>query len=238
MVQKWIFDRLVSLVGILALWPVLMAVAIMIKVKMPGGPAIFTQKRVGKGGRLFTCHKFRTMTMRHNGSTVSVAGDSRITPLGAKLRHYKLDELPGLWDVLIGNMSFVGPRPDVPGYADKLTGDDRDVLKLRPGITGPATLKYRLEDEMIAEFLDVFMNANYREMNANYPQMDMTEDAYSQLKKKDGQEVAVWYNDNVIYPDKVRLNCYYYRHYSFWKDIEMIFATVLGKKIMYNGEMI
>ena len=210
----------------------------MVKVKMPGGPAFFVQKRVGKGGKLFDCHKFRTMTVKHNGSTVSVAGDSRITPFGAKLRHYKLDELPGLWDVLIGNMSFVGPRPDVPGYADKLTGDDRDVLKLRPGITGPATLKYRLEDEMIAEFLDVFMNANYRELNANYPQMDMTEDVYSQLKKKDGQEVAVWYNDNVIYPDKVRLNCYYYRHYSFVKDIQMILCTVLGKKMKYAGEVI
>ena len=93
------------------------------------------------------------MTVKHNGSTVSVAGDSRITPLGAKLRHYKLDELPGLWDVLIGNMSFVGPRPDVPGYADQLQGDDRRVLQLRPGITGPATLKYRLEDEMIAEYI-------------------------------------------------------------------------------------
>ena len=82
------------------------------------------------------------------------------------------------------------------------------------------------------------MNANYQELTENYPQMKMTEKLYSELKKKDGQEVAVWYNDNVIYPDKVRLNCYYYRHYSFIKDIEMIFATVLGKKIMYNGEMI
>ena len=238
MILKWIFDRLVSLIGLLVVWPVLVIVAVMIKVKMPSGPAIFTQKRVGKGGKLFTCHKFRTMTVKHNGSTVSVAGDSRITPFGATLRHYKIDELPGLWDVLIGNMSFVGPRPDVPGYADKLTGDDRDVLKLRPGITGPATLKYRLEDEMIAEFLDVFMNANYRELNVNYPQIKMSEELYSELKEKDGQEVAVWYNDNVIYPDKVRLNCYYYRHYSFIKDIEMIFATVLGKKIVYNGEMI
>ena len=176
------------------------------------------------------------MTVKHNGSTVSVAGDSRITPFGAKLRHYKLDELPGLWDVLIGNMSFVGPRPDVPGYADKLTGDDRDVLKLRPGITGPATLKYRLEDEMIAEFIDVFMNANYRELNVNYPQIKMSEELYSELKEKDAQEVAVWYNDNVIYPDKVRLNCYYYRHYSFRKDIEMIFATVLGFKVKFAGE--
>lgn len=81
-------------------------------------------------------------------------GDSRITPLGAKCRHYKIDELPGLWDVLIGNMSFVGPRPDVPGYADNLERDDRDVLRLRPGITGPATLKYCVEDEMIAGFVE------------------------------------------------------------------------------------
>ena len=214
---KWIFDRLVSLLGLLFLWPVLLLVAIMIMVKMPGGPVFFVQKRVGRDGKLFNCHKFRTMTVKHNGSTVSVAGDSRITPLGAKLRHYKLDELPGLWDVLRGKMSFVGPRPDVPGYADKLTGDDRDVLKLRPGITGPATLKYRLEDEMIAE--------------------------YVAKKQKDGdtreaQIIAEEYNDTVIYPDKVRINCYYYRHYSFVKDIQMIICTVLGKKMKYNNEII
>ena len=153
MILKWIFDRLVAFIGLLFLWPVLLAVAILVKIKMPGGPAFFVQKRVGKYGKLFDCHKFRTMTVKHSGSTVSVAGDSRITPLGAKLRHYKLDELPGLWDVLVGNMSFVGPRPDVPGYADQLKGDDRRVLKLRPGITGPATLKYRLEDEMISEYV-------------------------------------------------------------------------------------
>ena len=235
---KWIFDRVVSLVGLLILWPVLLIVAIMVKVKMPGGPAFFVQNRVGKDGKLFKCHKFRTMLVRNenqnenekantNGtnqtnsksgwSSVSVAGDSRITPFGAKLRHYKLDELPGLWDVLRGKMSFVGPRPDVPGYADKLQGDDRDVLKLRPGITGPATLKYRLEDEMISEYV-------------------------SQKQKegdtRDMQDIAVEYNDTVIYPDKVRLNCYYYRHYSFIKDIQMIFCTVLGKKMMYAGEEI
>ena len=217
MILKWIFDRVVSFVGLLFLWPVLLVVAILVKVKMPGGPAFFVQKRVGKGGKLFDCHKFRTMTVKHNGSTVSVAGDSRITPLGAKLRHYKLDELPGLWDVLIGNMSFVGPRPDVPGYADKLEGDDRDVLKLRPGITGPATLKYRLEDEMISEYV-----AQKQKAGDNRPM----------------QEIAVEYNDTVIYPDKVRLNCYYYHHYSFIKDIQMIVCTVLGKKMMYAGEEI
>lgn len=222
MLLKWLFDRIVSLIGLLVLWPVLVVVAILVKVKMPGGPAFFVQNRVGKGGKLFKCHKFRTMTVKHNGSTVSVAGDSRITPLGAKLRHYKLDELPGLWDVLIGNMSFVGPRPDVPGYADKLEGDDRDVLKLRPGITGPATLKYRLEDEYLANARQLVSNLNVN--------LD--------LDKMTDQEVAVWYNDNVIYPDKVRLNCYYYRHYSFIKDIQMIFCTMLGKNMKYAGEVI
>lgn len=215
MIIKWIFDRLVALIGLLVLWPILLVVAILVKVKMPGGPAFFVQKRIGKDGKLFNCHKFRSMTVSHNGSTVSIAGDSRITPFGATLRHYKLDELPGLWDVLIGNMSFVGPRPDVPGYADKLTGDNRVILKLRPGITGPATLKYRLEDEMIS--------------------------AYVAQKQKEGdtrevQDIAVEYNDNIIYPDKIRLNCYYYHHYSFFKDIEMIIATVLGRKIRFAGE--
>ena len=214
---KYIFDRLVSFIGLLFLWPALLIVAILVKVKMPGGPAFFVQKRVRKDGKLFDCHKFRTMTVKHNGSTVSVAGDSRITPLGAKLRHYKLDELPGLWDVLIGNMSFVGPRPDVPGYADKLQGDDRDVLKLRPGITGPATLKYRLEDEMISEYVAKKQAAG---------------------DTRSMQEIAVEYNDNVIYPDKVRINCYYYHHYSFIKDILMIVCTVLGKKMKYNNELI
>ena len=217
MFLKYIFDRVVSFLGLLLLWPVLVIVAILVKAKMPGGPAFFVQKRVGKGGKLFKCHKFRTMTVKHNGSTVSVAGDSRITPLGAKLRHWKLDELPELWDVLIGNMSFVGPRPDVPGYADKLQGDDRDVLKLRPGITGPATLKYRLEDEMISEYV---------------AQKQKEDDSRSM------QEIAVEYNDNVIYPDKVRINCYYYRHYSFVKDIQMILCTVLGKHMKYNNEII
>ena len=229
MVLKWIFDRGASLLGLLILWPVLLAVAILIKVKMPGGPILFVQKRVGREGKLFNCYKFRTMIPVKNNeggvsekgnkgwSTVSVAGDSRITPLGTKLRHYKLDELPGLWDVLLGKMSFVGPRPDVPGYADKLTGDDRDVLKLRPGITGPATLKYRLEDEMIADYVSARQTAG---------------------DTRSSQTIAEEYNDQVIYPDKVRLNCYYYRHYSFLKDIQMIICTVLGKKMEYAGELI
>ena len=222
---KWIFDRVAALCGLLLIWGVFPLVAILVRIKMPGGPSFFCQKRVGRGGKLFTCHKFRTMTVKHSGSTVSVAGDSRITPFGAKLRHYKIDEFPGLWDVLIGNMSFVGPRPDVPGYADQLQGDDRKVLKLRPGITGPATLKYRLEDEMIADFI----------AKVKVERLKVIGD----LVIPDGlsdQGLAVWYNDNVIYPDKVRLNKYYYEHYSFLKDIEMIFATVLGFKVNFAGE--
>lgn len=217
MILKCLFDRIVALIGLLFLWPVLLIVAILVKVKMPGGPVFFIQKRVGRDGKLFDCHKFRTMTVKHNGSSVSVAGDSRITPLGATLRHYKLDELPGLWDVLIGNMSFVGPRPDVPGYADQLQGDDRRVLQLRPGITGPATLKYRLEDEMISDYV-----AQKQASGDTRPM----------------QEIAVEYNDTVIYPDKVRINLYYLDHYSFVKDFQMILCTILGKKMKYNNEMI
>lgn len=217
MFLKFIFDRIVALIGLVGLWPILLIVAIFVKIKMPGGPVFFVQKRVGKDGKLFNCHKFRTMTVKHNGSTVSVAGDSRITPLGAILRHYKLDELPGLWDVLIGKMSFVGPRPDVPGYADKLEGEDQVVLKLRPGITGPATLKYRLEDEMISEYV--------AKKQAEGDTRSM-------------QEIATEYNDQIIYPDKVRINRYYYYNYSFIKDIQMIFCTVLGKRMRYNDEWI
>lgn len=217
MLLKWSFDRLVSMIGLLILWPLFIIIALLIVKKMPGGPVFFVQKRVGKNGRLFNCHKFRTMIVNHNGSTVSVAGDNRITPLGAKLRHYKLDELPELWDVMIGKMSFVGPRPDVPGYADSLIGEDRVVLKLRPGITGPATLKYRLEDELIADYVA-----------ERKKEGDM----------RDAQEIATEYNDKIIYPDKVRLNCYYYRHYSFIKDIQIIICTVLGKNMSYAGEII
>lgn len=208
---KWLFDRFVALIGLVVLSPVLLVVAVLVAVMTPGGPVIFSQKRVGKWGKLFTIRKFRTMTANHGGSSVSVAGESRITPLGAKLRHYKLDELPELWNVLKGDMSFVGPRPDVPGYADQLKGEDREVLKLRPGITGPATLKYRDEEDLLARVVKEGI---------------------------DGYTDPVKYNDEVIFPDKVRLNRFYLNHYSFWSDIKMLFATVLGRRIDYAGERI
>lgn len=225
---KLLFDRIVAFCGLLLLWPLLLIFALLIKVQMPG-PVLFVQKRVGKGGKVFNCHKFRSMKVDHGGSTVSVAGESRITPLGSKLRKYKIDELPGLWDVFIGNMSFVGPRPDVPGYADQLRGSDRDVLKLRPGITGPASLKYRDEEEMIAKFVEKVKRRDLLILN-QYKDTDFT--------RMTDEQIAIWYNDNIIYPDKVRINCYYYHNYSFVKDIQMIFATVLGKRIQYAGETI
>lgn len=140
MTLKFIFDRVMAFAGLLLLWPVLLVIGILIKIRMPDGPVIFRQQRVGRYGRLFTMYKFRSMEAGQEGSSVSVAGESRITPLGAVLRRYKLDELPELWNVLIGDMSFVGPRPDVPGYADELRGEASAILKLWPGITGPASL--------------------------------------------------------------------------------------------------
>ena len=148
--MKLLLDKTAAFFGLLLLSPVLLVVTILIRLKMPGGPVIFRQQRVGRHGKLYTIYKFRTMTTGHQGSSVSVAGEARITPLGAVLRRYKIDELPELWNVLMGDMSLVGPRPDVPGYADKLVGDDREILLLRPGITGPASLKYRNEEELLA----------------------------------------------------------------------------------------
>lgn len=196
MILKICFDRLAALGGLLLLWPVLLVCAILIRIKMPGGPVIFKQRRVGQYGQLFTMYKFRTMKVNHSDSTVSVQGESRITPLGAKLRKYKLDELPELWNVLIGDMSLVGPRPDVPGYADKLEGEDRRILLLKPGITGVASLKYRNEEELLAE--------------QNDPQK---------------------YNDEVLFPDKVKINIEYLDNWSFGFDIKIITYTILGKDL-------
>ena len=201
---KYLFDRAVAFFGLVCLSPVFLIVAILIKKRMPGGPVIFKQKRVGQYGKLFTVYKFRSMKVAGEGTTsIASEEENRITPLGKKLRRYKLDELPELWNVLKGDMSFVGPRPDVPGYADKLKGKDRDILKLKPGITGPASLKYRQEEDLLNTV-------------------------------ENPQE----YNDKIIYPDKVRLNLYYLEHYSFFKDIEMIMCTVLGRKMRYAGEEI
>ena len=200
---KYTFDRVTAALGLVILLPVLLFIAICVKAKMGPGQVLFRQKRVGKDGCLFTIVKFRTMAAGNAGLNITVEGEDRIMPFGAKLRKYHLDEMPELWNVLKGEMSFVGPRPDVPGYADVLSGPEREILRLRPGITGPATLKYRDEEHLLAMQADPWK-----------------------------------YNDEVIFPDKVRINRYYLDNYSFIGDLRIIFATITGRRILYGGEMI
>lgn len=186
-----LLSRISASILIILFAPILIVVVILIKIKMPNGPVLFQQKRIGKGGQPFTLQKFRTMKIGHGGSSVTVAGQSRITPLGQFLRKYKLDELPQLFNILKGEMVFVGPRPDVEGYADKLVGEERKILNLYPGITGPASLKYSNEEEILAQ-----------------------------------QENPQRYNDEVIYPDKVKINLEYFYNQSWWLDCKIIFQTI------------
>lgn len=159
-----------------------------------GANGFFLQERVGLNGRRFRVIKLRTMRVDSSlTSTVTTSGDARVTTLGRFFRRSKLDELPQLINVFKGDMSIVGPRPDVPGYADRLQGDDRIVLSVRPGITGPATLKYRNEEQLLA-----------------------------------GVENPEIYNDEVIYPDKIRLNRQYVQDWSFWGDLRYIWQTIFG----------
>ena len=185
------FDILFSLIGLLIFsWVIIINWLIAaIETKSNG---FFIQKRVGKGGSLFTLIKIKTMKQISGfNTTVTTKNDIRITKWGMFFRKIKLDELPALWNVFIGDMSLVGPRPDVPGYADKLTGDNRRILQLRPGITGPATLKYANEEQLLANVDD-----------------------------------PVKYNDEVIFPDKVRINLEYLDNWSLWLDIKIIIRTI------------
>ena len=187
---KWCFDRVVALVGLILLFVPLLVIAILIKIDSKG-PVFFMQWRIGKNGKPFKICKFRTMFHHSVGGTVTTADDPRITRMGHWLRHSKVDCLTELVNVFIGQMSFVGPRPDVPGYADQLQGDDRRILQLRPGITGPASIKYRNEEELLAQQAD--------------PKA---------------------YNDQVIWPDKVKINLEYLDNWTFWGDIQLIIKTV------------
>jgi lipopolysaccharide/colanic/teichoic acid biosynthesis glycosyltransferase len=195
MFMKRLFDIIASLFGLILLSPLLVGLAVFIKIKMPG-PVLFKQIRGGRHAKPFTIIKFRTMIVNHDGSSISIRGESRITPLGSVLRKYKLDELPELWNVLKGDMSFVGPRPDMPSYINRLVGEDRKILELRPGITGPATLEYADEEELLASVPD-----------------------------------SQKYNDEVLWPNKVRINLEYYRNRSFTGDIVFIFKTIFRRSL-------
>jgi len=189
--MKVIFDYVMAICGVIFLAPLLVIVAILIKLTSKGN-VFYTQGRIGRYGKTFTIIKFRSMTVDHGDSnTVTVGGDIRITKFGAFMRKYKLDELPELLNILKGDMSFVGPRPDLPGYADNLKGEDRKILNLRPGITGVASLKYANEEKILS-----------------------------------AQKDPIKFHDEVIYPDKVKLNLDYYYNNNLWVDIKIIFATI------------
>jgi len=151
---KRCFDFSFSLLGLAITIVPMLVIGLLVRATSPG-PALFCQKRVGRRGRLFTVVKFRTMCPdAEKLGSITSSGDGRITPVGRLLRRFKLDELPQLWNVFTGAMSFVGPRPDVPGYADRLTGSERRLLELRPGITGPATLYFRNEEALLLAAAD------------------------------------------------------------------------------------
>ncbi len=191
---KYMFDKTAALLGIVVLFPVLLIIFVIHKVVMPKGKFLFTQERIGQYGKPFNIYKIRSMredSDKQNNAFVTTANDERITPFGRWLRRTKIDEIVELINVLKGEMSFVGPRPDVAGYADKLQGSARKILELRPGITGPASLKYINEEELLAKADD---------------------------PKK--------YNDEVIYPDKVKINLEYYHDRTFWGDIKIILNTI------------
>lgn len=190
---KYLFDKIAALLGIIILSPVMLIIFIIHKIVMPSGNFIFKQERVGQFGKIFNIYKIRTMknNVEKNDNFVTTANDDRILPFGKWLRRTKLDEIVELVNVLKGDMSLVGPRPDVEGYADKLEGNDRKILELRPGITGPASLKYINEEEILAK--------------ADNPQQ---------------------YNDEVIFPDKVKINLEYYDNRTFWGDVRIIINTI------------
>ena len=151
---KRLFDIFMSFSGIIILLPVLIIISVILILSFDG-PVLYIQTRIGKNGNEFRLLKFRTM--KNNSEmkgTITIEGDERVTSIGKVLRKWKLDELPSLWNVLIGDMSFVGPRPDVSGYADKLSFSHKRILKVRPGITGPATLKYANEEKLLANVDD------------------------------------------------------------------------------------
>jgi len=187
---KRTFDILASFFGLIILSPLLLVAGLLVRFSSEG-PVLFRQERTGRHGIPFTIYKFRTMFVDHGGSSVSVKGEKRITPIGAVLRKYKIDEFPELWNILIGDMSFVGPRPDMPEYAARLQGKQREILTVRPGLTSPASIKYAREEELLSLVPD--------------PQKHF---------------------DEVIWPDKTRMNLEYIKRRTFIGDIVLILRTV------------
>lgn len=191
-VLKRIFDIFFSAVGIAVLWPVIFLCWVVAAIETRSN-GFFIHTRVGRNGGLISVYKIKTMYVsKGERSPIASENTASITKSGAVFRKYKLDELPQLFNVLTGTMSFVGPRPDVPNYADQLEGSDRIILQVRPGITGPASLKYKDEEALLSTAAD-----------------------------------PVWYNDKIIWPDKVRINKEYVMNYSLLDDVKYIVQTFL-----------
>lgn len=192
MTIKRIFDVIAALIG-LTVFSWLILICWLIASVETRSNGFFIQNRVGLNGKLFKILKIKTMRPNAMHSTsITHSLDPRITRSGALFRKTKLDELPQLWNVLVGDMSFVGPRPDVPGYADQLEDKVRSVLlSVRPGITGPASLAYRNEEQLLA-----------------------------------AQKDPVRFNDEVIYPEKVKINLKYINNWRFGADIKYILLTI------------
>jgi lipopolysaccharide/colanic/teichoic acid biosynthesis glycosyltransferase len=188
---KGLFDFSLALVGLVLVAPIIVLAWVVASIETKSN-GFFLQKRIGRNGKLFVLIKIKTMKPVLGVNTnVTQKNDVRITISGAIFRKTKIDELPQLWNVLIGQMSFVGPRPDVKGYADKLQGKDKVILSVRPGITGPASLKYKNEEVLLAK-----------------------------------QSNPEQYNNEVIWPDKVKINVNYVKNWSFIQDIRYIYQTV------------
>lgn len=196
MLNKFIkrtFDVIASSIGIVILSPFLIIISLIIKCTSEG-PILFKQKRVGKDEKVFEIYKFRTMVVNAEnlGTQITIGADKRITKIGSFLRKYKLDELTQLFNVFKGEMSLVGPRPEVPRYVDLYTKEQKEVLKVRPGITDYASLKYSDENDLLGK-------------------VDNPEEYYI----------------NVIMQDKLKLNSEYVKDNNIFRDIKIIFQTIL-----------
>lgn len=150
---KRLFDLFFSFMGLCILIVPLLILIVLATIST-GKNGLYSQNRVGLHGKIFVMYKVRSMRKGDDSTGITLKNDPRITRFGKFLRYFKLDEIPQLWNVLKGDMSLVGPRPDIPGYADLLKGEDRLILTVRPGITGPATLKYKNEEELLASVPD------------------------------------------------------------------------------------
>lgn len=148
MACKRLFDIICAALGLIVLSPLLLVVSLLVGVTSPGG-VFFRQERIGKDGKPFRIFKFRSMRKDNAGLKITTGNDSRITPVGRFLRKSKIDELPQLINVLVGDMSFVGPRPEVADYVDLYTPYQRQVLQVRPGITGIASIRFRNENDLL-----------------------------------------------------------------------------------------